>query len=292
MIEELTPAQEKKIPEYFKKWKDIGHEFAPIDVEEVRPLLLDYVSTINIKPSNIVVVDSPLAAHKLIKEMGCEESFSGLWNFYTSGGINSGYCAFYEFIINEVKEPDPETMKLWNKFKAVSEKTHFFWVFEHDIVLSEKPIKLHFKGNELHNEEGPAVEYKDGFGLYCLNGVSVDEWLVKTKPEDIDPESVPREQNAEVRREIVKKMGIDNFVRKSKAKVIDSENEYELLNIDFGQRDRPFLKMKNPSIAEYHVEGVHPDCKTVRQALYFRNYNKTDFESKEFEAFEAPKVLT
>ena len=37
---------------------------------------------------------------------------------------------------------------------------------------------------------------------------------------------------------------------------------------------RPYLKMTNPSIGVFHVEGVHPDCTTVDQALEFRNGTK------------------
>ena len=29
--------------------------------------------------------------------------------------------------------------------------------------------------------------------------------------------------------------------------------------------------MINPSIGIHHIEGVHPDCKTIQQALNFRN---------------------
>ena len=33
----------------------------------------------------------------------------------------------------------------------------------------------------------------------------------------------------------------------------------------------PYLLMKNPSTGTMHMEGVHPDCKTVEQALNWRN---------------------
>jgi hypothetical protein len=34
---------------------------------------------------------------------------------------------------------------------------------------------------------------------------------------------------------------------------------------------KPFLKMQNPSTGEWHIEGVHPSCRTVEQALAWRN---------------------
>ena len=49
--------------------------------------------------------------------------------------------------------------------------------------------------------------------------------------------------------------------------------DYELLKFEVG-RGWPrwtYLKMVNPSTSTYHIEGVHPDCKTVKAALEFRN---------------------
>ena len=56
------------------------------------------------------------------------------------------------------------------------------------------------------------------------------------------------------------------------AKTIENKYGYELLCIDIGDgRGRPYLKMTNPSVGTVHIEGVHPDCKTVESALNFRN---------------------
>ena len=82
-----------------------------------------------------------------------------------------------------------------------------------------------------------------------------------------------RTTNAEVRREIVRKIGIERACQQLAAKVVDRQGElYELLLLDLGdKRRRPYLKMRNPSLGVYHLEGVHPTCKTVEEALRWRN---------------------
>lgn len=62
------------------------------------------------------------------------------------------------------------------------------------------------------------------------------------------------------------------------AKVLDKtdDNMYELLVLDTGDRKRPYLKMRNPSIGTYHIEGVGRECKTVAEALAFRMKRVTD----------------
>ena len=86
-----------------------------------------------------------------------------------------------------------------------------------------------------------------------------------------------KEKNAEVRREIVRKIGIERVCQKLNAKVLDKSLNgiYELLNLDLGDgRSRPYLKMRNPSIKTYHLEGVPIEIDTVEKALNWRNQSE------------------
>ena len=96
------------------------------------------------------------------------------------------------------------------------------------------------------------------------------------------------EKNAEKRREIVRKIGVDILINKLGAETIDtlspdvikqfglSEETYEnysLLKMPKfeGMTNHPiYLKMKNPSMGIFIVEGVDPNCKNIREALNFR----------------------
>jgi hypothetical protein len=166
------------------------------------------------------------------------------------------------------------------------------WVFTNVAILVRKPkvIKVDRLGH-LHADLGPAIEWQDGTKLFYLNDVSVPESLVMTKAEDIDCNMVTTEKNVEVRREIVRKVGVERLCQKLNAKVIDTWTEpnsgspYELLGLDIGLKEQNrsgnpstkprlylYLKMKNPSVpGVYHLEGVPSGCKTVIQALNFRN---------------------
>ena len=41
----------------------------------------------------------------------------------------------------------------------------------------------------------------------------------------------------------------------------------------------PHLKMKNQTTGIWHVEGVHPGCKTIEEALAWRESNKHKHET-------------
>ena len=96
--------------------------------------------------------------------------------------------------------------------------------------------------------------------------------IVETPANKLDPRLVLSERNAEVRREIVRKIGIERIVSVIGAQSLDVSGDYELLLLDLQDGlKRPYLKMLNPSIGTWHVEGVHPNCVTVEQAIAWRN---------------------
>lgn len=193
------------------------------------------------------------------------------------GSGHSAWIGYYSYFV--------EILKLNNITTEIIEKlTHlqnlakncFWWYpFENICFISEKPSEIHFNENKLlHNETEMSVKFADGWGIYSLNGTLVPDYLVTTSAADLSADLVLKEQNSQVRYEIVKKIGIERVVSDLKAECVEGSNYgvYELLLLDLQDgRKRPFLKMLNPSTFEYHVEGVHPDCKTIQQALNWRN---------------------
>ena len=55
-------------------------------------------------------------------------------------------------------------------------------------------------------------------------------------------------------------------------KVMDKRGDYEVLSVNFpGLSDARYLKMINPSIGTFHIEGITRDENTVEKALNKRN---------------------
>jgi hypothetical protein len=109
---------------------------------------------------------------------------------------------------------------------------------------------------------------------------------------------IATEKNVEIRREIVKKIGLQNIVRKLGGRRVHEASmdsygtgyqqyvaglgdvrvdfppaklSYELLEFQFGPEVRArALKMNNPSVDEIHVEFVPEEIETVEAALAWR----------------------
>jgi hypothetical protein len=147
------------------------------------------------------------------------------------------------------------------------------WPLKAICIVSDRPTAVHMSSGLLHRDGGPAWEYSDGLRGWALNGVRVPQALAELPGEKIDPKLVVEETNAEVRREIVRKIGVERVCMKLGSKLIDKKDEYELITLDLGDgRKRPYLKMRNPSIATWHLEGVPPDISTVQEAINWRAY--------------------
>lgn len=188
---------------------------------------------------------------------------------YLSGQWMSNYVVLHRYY-REVLQLDLPS--IWQ----IEDQIHFGGVFPLSkfVVIFPRPEFIHRNSSGLlHCDNGPALRYADGFSLFCLNGVLVPEWLVSKSATNIDPREFAKIENAEVRREFVRKVGIERIAQSCEAVILDKQDAYELLSIDLGGATGkcPYLKMLNPSTGVWHLEAIGKAIITVEAALKWRN---------------------
>ena len=281
MITKLTKKQENQIPKHIEKW--VGMASKPMDKRRAVKAVEDmYVDMGEDKPI-VIIGKSPLHTALLcylFKITGGSEkkqlpsqlrSTTKDWYFSMWWLVWAGWYDYAKYIGVAFD------MKKYDLFMRFVSEVSFIIPYKGIAFISEKPSQIHWKDRQLHKDGGMAVKYSDGYGMYCLNGVRVPEWLAETPAMEIDPKKVVEESNVEVRREILRKIGIERFVQKMGAETLDKKGNYELLDIEPAFNDgvsRLYLKMRNPSISTWHVEGVGSECKTVAEALHWRKPDK------------------
>jgi hypothetical protein len=271
MLEELNPKQEKLMDdisiEYEKNVLDGDDSY---DVNKISEGINFIYKLADLPEPQIVICQSPM-------DMAIEADLkSGETIDYLGSGYDSGWTAFYDFFQRIGIDFDKEWgFDIWKEF-ILNSGVFATVLCENVAFVCIRPFKVNLNENgDLHSDKEMAIEWQDGYGEYYMNGVSMPENIIMTAAHEIDPKLVLTEKNAEVRREIVRKIGVVSLCEKLNSKCIDSENGYELLLLDLGDgRNRPYLKMKNPSIGTFHIEGVSPDIKTVKQALAWRNQSE------------------
>ena len=192
----------------------------------------------------------------------------------------TGWFAYYEFLRTELN------VSYIKEYDYLLNCQEYGMVFPLDelCIVCQPPTEIHKNINGLHNESGPALTYGEDNDIYSLNGVSMDKKYVMTKAQEIPAEWVMKETNVEIRRELLRKVGIERLLTDLPHKLLETRGNYELYSIDLSEeiKDARYLKMTNPSIGCFHLEGLDPSINTIGEALKWRNQN----------LFENAEVLT
>jgi len=119
-------------------------------------------------------------------------------------------------------------------------------VAERPIVRTEASERDGLPIHTLHHPSRPAMEFSDGYGVWAWHGVRVPQWIIE-KPETITPQGILAEGNAEIRRVMMERFGIERFVQESQATILDRcpQHQAELLTIDLpGDPDGKLTALK------------------------------------------------
>lgn len=299
MIEELTKEQEVKLEEFKEHCLQIGLSTERIDrTKNQEEIDYIYKKFLKLKSPKIWYVESPLQYNYVInilnslgrdieeedlKEamINTEEKFQKIeksdrifHNIYWSNAdiYWIGFFMFpHKYMDFDYGEEENKDLKI---FYNLMQNVGYLFFHEDVCFISERPIEIYKKETILHNENGPSVSFSDGYKLWHLNGVEVTEEIVMTPADEMTPDIIINEANAEIRKEILKKMGIERVIKQTKADIRETKNEYTLYELeskDTNNNPYIYLKMDNPSTDEIHFERVHPNCNTIEEALAYRD---------------------
>lgn len=270
MSKALTQEQRSKVVEYKEKWLSVGLSTERADRKQAEHWAKEAYKIADLTPpSKIEWAESPSDAIKVIQKHDPSLSSKEISSCFLHGNHSAGWLGFYEFFKNELH------VEACNRMLPLIElaKVCGWWsAYDELIVLQERPIEIHRRDKKLHKDMGPAVLYADGFGVYALDGIRIKKEYAMTPANEFDCKVLLKEQDVDVRRVLIEKVGLEKLITDLGGTVIDKDETYELLLLDLGDnRQRPFLKMKNPSIDAIHVEGVPPGTTKIVDALAYRN---------------------
>ena len=298
-IEKLTPEQEAAMPRYVEKWVAIGlstkqqaEEDAIIDFSRFEKHILKQA-----KPAPVKIFKSPRHCWIGVEILKSNENYDisrlyddvervingdkltvnrerieFVWPYF-DGQYWASYFAYFDFFEQECG------VKYDDNYRIMKEGVKYGMAFPIDecCIVCQPFSKIDRNANGLHCENGPALSYNGFCEVFALNGVRMNKEHVMSRPQDIDPKTVLGEQNVEVRRELIRKVGMELLLDKMPHKVLDTMKhaaggEYTLYSVDLSEdvKNEKYLKMLNPSIGVWHLEAVEPSVKNCQEALNFR----------------------
>jgi hypothetical protein len=139
-------------------------------------------------------------------------------------------------------------------------------------VVSDFPVVLEAETVDgrlvAHCESGPSHLWADGFAIWTIHGVRVDEQIV-LRPETQTIEQIDGEANAEAKRIRIERFGWPRYLKEANAKVIDFRRN------DIDATDESLMQAKDgsrllvcacPSTARIYAMRVERTIETCEQA--------------------------
>ena len=177
-------------------------------------------------PDHIEWAESPKGAVKILQEIYSDPNQE--WNKIL---FNIGYgqhdvswIAFYDTLVKAGVVLEDKHQK-WLEATITLTETGWWFPYKEMVVMTERPSEIHVDNqSQLHNLNGPAVAYSDGWKFYFVHGVKVEEWMIK-HPEDITVSEILKENNNEVRRIMCELMGWEKFVENGNFKLLNEADD-------------------------------------------------------------------
>jgi hypothetical protein len=208
------------------------------------------------------------------------------WRNYIGGQLWAGgwwwggaYTSFFREVCGLELEPD-----LWARGVAYEEtiKSACWWYPHRDFVMvCERPTGIyrelanpdHPRGwgsHRLHCETGPAIAWPDGWGVYAVHGVRVPARIIE-RPESITHGEITSEKNAEIRRVMMERYGLDRYLADCGAKPIHADEYGELYRMP--GMTLPLVRVVNSTPEPdgtsniYVLTAAREDCRTAHDAV-------------------------
>lgn len=290
-IERLTPEQEAYLPVFRQEYLDIALNPKRIEHDNLLVAITDAYTHIGEQEPRLIICDSPyrcMIAIQVLEDRGSTITDGELF-YFIEEYINKGEIAkrnmfkssflwgsqdmywiawgrFAEYIGVEF---DETTRKLLDIVERIGRECEWWWPYKGLVVASQKPLVTKWDDEgRLHCENGPAVEYADGWNLCSWHGTRIPrEWI--TDKASLTPHMALTWENIEQRRAACELLGWEKIISSLNPKVIDEDPNPEigtLLEVDLPDIGREKFLRAQCATGRTFCLCVPPDMKTAIQA--------------------------
>ncbi len=103
------------------------------------------------------------------------------------------------------------------------------YAYTNTVIACDRPLSIsRDERGRLHNDDGPAMEFRDGWTIHAVHGVRVPSWLF-TNPERLTLDAIHAESNTEIQRVMIERFGWDRYAEECGADIIDHDERWGTL---------------------------------------------------------------
>ncbi len=212
------------------------------------------------------------------------------WHYWLGGQFWVGYgwywgTAFSNFFFDVCGlKLSQDIMERAEAYRKVCESVNYIWPNSDFIIVCERPTEIHRNSlGRLHNENGMAIKYPDGWGLYLLNGVRFPEELYKKViSRKMSWKEISEIVDIDQRTQAMKFADINDFEKLGT--IVDTHEKsdiegntviYKLLYIPEGMftTDAYFAIYDCPSTRNKYISGIDPEIgkkKSIAESMAWK----------------------
>jgi len=146
-----------------------------------------------------------------------------------------------------------------------------FFVLEREVIAVPRPA-LQIAGEQLHCEDGPAVQWPGGAAYYFVRGVQVPGDIIE-RPDLLTADRISVERNSEIRRVMLDRFGAARWLAEIGARPVHEDSCGRLYRAEL-MDDEPLVMVEvvnatpepDGSTKTYWLR-VPPDIETARAAV-------------------------
>lgn len=155
--------------------------------------------------------------------------------------------------------------------EEVCRSCSWWWAFEHLAILTDRPQSLYRDPeHRLHNDRGPALSYRDDWGIYAWHGLRVSQQIIEA-PATLTLKDIQSESNIEIKRIMIQRWGEDRYIRETGSLPIATDQWGTLYRAPIDQ-DEPLMMVRvenstlepDGSRRPYWIK-VHPELRPLRR---------------------------
>jgi hypothetical protein len=191
---------------------------------------------------------------------------AGVYAIY--GSQDASWLSFYRVF----RSAGVEAAKRLDGLSQVATSAGWWWPFKQAVILTERPCHLHRDDQyRLHNDKGLAIAYPDGWGVYAWHGIRVPADVI-LKPETITVETIHAEENIEIKRAMIERIGWDRYFEQTHATAVHTDAYGTLYRTRVGEVDCAVVVVRNSTpepdgrVKRYGIQ-VGLDVSTAHEAV-------------------------
>lgn len=263
-IKSLTKEQKDQVKYWVEKWIKIGLCTEPSDRPAAEKAIRKcYELSKKVPPKTFIWVDSPIMVavigpsmdylYNLVREtpegskikvdgLKLNENIQKKWSKYIGGQFWIHWQA-YESFLREVCGLEHDKIPEAIAFQEAQTSCCWWWPHTEFCVVCDRPKAIFRDDNgRLHNPNGKAIEFRDGWGKYLWHGVTVPGDIIENHS-NLTVKRIEDETNAEVRRCMIELYGQAKYIQDSGAKEIHKD-EFGTLYQKELPGDEPMVMVK------------------------------------------------